>query len=181
MGEDILSVLYPLNRTIRIAVLTISDTRITKTDKGGKTINALAKQAHFEVVRNVICKDDVGDIQKHLKHFFEKGEIDAVITTGGSGIAKRDSAIEAISPVLDKKIDGFGELFRMLSFTEDIGTSAMLSRAMAGISHDKVIFVLPGSIGAIKLAMNQLIIPELEHLVFEAIKHKIKDQGGSRR
>ncbi len=160
---------------IRIAVLTISDTRTTKTDKGGRTINELIKQAHFEVIENMICKDDVCEIQKHVKHFCENGEIDAIITTGGSGIAKRDSTIEAISPLLDKKIDGFGELFRLLSFTEDIGSSAMLSRAMAGISHDKVIFVLPGSVGAIKLAMNQLIIPELEHLVFEATKHKLKD------
>lgn len=165
---------------MRIAVLTISDTRTIQTDKGGRVLNELAKQAHFEVVENIICKDDVEEIQNALKRLRKKEEIDAIITTGGSGIAKRDSTIEAVSPLLNKEIDGFGELFRWLSFTEDVGTSAMLSRAIAGISQDKVIFVLPGSINAIKLAMHQLIIPELEHLVFEVNKHKLKDQGVSR-
>lgn len=179
-GGDDLSLLYPLNRPIRIAVLTVSDTRTIKTDRGGKAIINGAKEAGFEVVKSLICKDNTEEIQSILEQFCDIEEIDAIITTGGTGLAKRDSTIEAVSPLLDKKIEGFGELFRWLSFTEDVGSSAMLSRAMAGISHDKVIFVLPGSINAIKLAMNQLIIPELEHFVFEVSKHKWKDQGISR-
>src|SRR5699024_6815090 len=98
-------------------------------------------------------------------------EIDIIITTGGTGIAKRDCTIEAVQPLLEKEITGFGELFRFLSFTEDVGTRALLSRAVAGVIEEKVVFVLPGSSGAVRLAINRLIVPEMHHLVDEATRH----------
>ena len=98
-------------------------------------------------------------------------EIDAVITTGGTGIAKRDVTLEAVRPLFEKEIDGFGELFRYLSFAEDVGTKAVLSRASAGSAKDKALFVLPGSTGAATLAMKRIILPEIRHIVHELTKH----------
>ncbi|RIP19056.1 molybdenum cofactor biosynthesis protein MoaB, partial [Staphylococcus gallinarum] len=99
-----------------------------------------------------------------------KEDIDVIITTGGTGIAQRDVTIEAVSALITKEIEGFGELFRYLSYTEDVGTRALLSRAIAGAVGDKLIFSIPGSTGAVKLALNKLIKPELNHLVKEITK-----------
>lgn len=161
---------FKVERPIRIAILTISDTRTEETDKGGQLIQQLAETASLEVVQKLICTDEIEEIQSILDIWYSNEKIDAIITTGGTGIAKRDCTIEAIQPTFTKEITGFGELFRYLSFTEDVGTKAMLSRAVAGVAFDKVIFVLPGSTGAIHLAMTKLILPELEHIVFELTK-----------
>lgn len=165
-----MSTQFALNRTLNIAILTVSDTRTEKTDKGGLLISQLLEQASVHVVEKLICKDEIKEIQAILKIWTSNDNIDAIITTGGTGIAKRDCTIEAILPSFTKEITGFGELFRFLSFTEDVGTKAMLSRAVAGVVNDKAVFVLPGSVGAIKLAINKLIVPELEHIVFELTK-----------
>ncbi|WP_313890875.1 MogA/MoaB family molybdenum cofactor biosynthesis protein [Psychrobacillus sp.] len=161
---------FKVERPIRIAILTISDTRTEETDKGGQLIQQLAETASLEVVRKLICTDEIEEIQSILDIWYRNEKIDAIITTGGTGIAKRDCTIEAIQPTFTKEITGFGELFRYLSFTEDVGTKAMLSRAVAGVAFDKAIFVLPGSTGAIHLAMTKLILPELEHIIFELTK-----------
>lgn len=169
-GADELSTQFTLDRTIRAAVLTVSDTRTEATDKGGLLISQLLEQASVHVVEKLICKDEVSAIQSHLDCWTSNNEVDVIITTGGTGIAKRDCTIEAISPSFSKEISGFGELFRYISYTEDVGTKAMLSRAVAGVVNDKAIFVLPGSVGAIQLAMKKLILPELEHIIFELTK-----------
>ncbi|NMA82004.1 molybdenum cofactor biosynthesis protein B [Jeotgalicoccus aerolatus] len=166
-----MSIVDRIDRDIKVAVLTVSDTRDKTTDKGGKlvidyikTVNAFVPDEHYEIV-----KDEIDGIQKAAKKHLEAG-VDVVITTGGTGIAKRDVTIEAVTPLFDKEIEGFGELFRMLSYTEDIGSRSLLSRAAAGTHDNQLIISLPGSSGAVKLAMEKLVIPELNHLVFELNK-----------
>ena len=165
-----MSTQFALNRTLTAAILTVSDTRTEETDKGGLLISQLLEQASVDVMEKLICKDELNEIQEILNTWTSNNNIDVIITTGGTGIAKRDCTIEAIQPSFTKEITGFGELFRYLGFKEDVGTKAMLSRAVAGVINDKAVFVLPGSVGAIKLAMRKLILPELEHIVFELTK-----------
>lgn len=163
---------FKLNRKILVAVLTVSDTRNFETDAGGALVKRLAEAKGMEVADYRIAKDDRAEIEAVMTEWLIRGDLDAIVSTGGTGIAKRDVSIEAMEPFYEKTIPGFGELFRFLSFTEDIGTKALLSRASAGISHDKAIFVLPGSRGAVKLAMERLILPELAHITFELGKHR---------
>lgn len=160
-----------LERPIRYAVLTVSDTRTTETDKGGQSVQTLLQTADFEVEiqHYMIVKDELTVIQSTVQQWLT-GDVDVIVTTGGTGIAPRDVTIEAVTPLLDKEIEGFGELFRYLSFTEDVGTRALLSRAVAGTAKRTLIFCLPGSTGAVKLALNRLILPELTHLVYEMNK-----------
>ncbi|EII2049524.1 molybdenum cofactor biosynthesis protein MoaB [Staphylococcus pseudintermedius] len=160
-----------LERPIRCAVLTVSDTRTTETDKGGQSVQTLLQTADFEVEiqHYMIVKDELTATQSTVQQWL-KGDVDVIVTTGGTGIAPRDVTIEAVTPLLDKEIEGFGELFRYLSFTEDVGTRALLSRAVAGTAKRTLIFCLPGSTGAVKLALNRLILPELTHLVYEMNK-----------
>ncbi|WMZ55134.1 MogA/MoaB family molybdenum cofactor biosynthesis protein [Staphylococcus pseudintermedius] len=160
-----------LERPIRCAVLTVSDTRTTETDKGGQSVQTLLQTADFEVEiqHYMIVKDELTAIQSTVQQWLT-GDVDVILTTGGTGIAPRDVTIEAVTPLLDKEIEGFGELFRYLSFTEDVGTRALLSRAVAGTAKRTLIFCLPGSTGAVKLALNRLILPELTHLVYEMNK-----------
>ncbi|EGQ2793234.1 TPA: molybdenum cofactor biosynthesis protein B [Staphylococcus pseudintermedius] len=160
-----------LERPIRCAVLTVSDTRMTETDKGGQSVQTLLQTADFEVEiqHYMIVKDELTAIQSTVQQWLT-GDVDVIVTTGGTGIAPRDVTIEAVTPLLDKEIEGFGELFRYLSFTEDVGTRALLSRAVAGTAKRTLIFCLPGSTGAVKLALNRLILPELTHLVYEMNK-----------
>ncbi|REH84874.1 MogA/MoaB family molybdenum cofactor biosynthesis protein [Staphylococcus felis] len=160
-----------LNRAIRCAVLTVSDTRTKETDKGGQlvqqllgTINTTIEPSHYRIV-----KDDQVEIQTVLEEWLAE-DIDVVITTGGTGIAPRDVTIEVVKLLLTKEIEGFGELFRYLSYVEDVGTRALLSRAVGGTIDRKLIFCLPGSTGAVKLGLNKLILPELNHLVYEMNK-----------
>ncbi len=160
-----------LERPIRYAVLTVSDTRTTETDKGGQSVQTLLQTADFEVEiqHYMIVKDELTAIQSTVQQWLT-GDVDVIVTTGGTGIAPRDVTIEAVTPLLDKEIEGFGELFRYLSFTEDVGTRALLSRAVAGTAKRTLIFCLPGSTGAVELALNRLILPELTHLVYEMNK-----------
>ncbi|MBZ8175172.1 MogA/MoaB family molybdenum cofactor biosynthesis protein [Staphylococcus delphini] len=160
-----------LERPVRCAVLTVSDTRTTETDKGGQSVQTLLQTADFdvEIQHYTIVKDELTTIQSTVRQWLTE-DIDVIVTTGGTGIAPRDVTIEAVTPLLDKEIEGFGELFRYLSFTEDVGTRALLSRAVAGTANRTLIFCLPGSTGAVKLALNRLILPELTHLVYEMNK-----------
>lgn len=160
-----------LDQDIRCAVLTVSDTRDYQTDKGGKLViellselNVSIDKAHYKIV-----KDEQEAIQMQVEQWL-KEDIDVIVTTGGTGIAQRDVTIEAVSSFFTKEIEGFGELFRYLSYAEDVGTRALLSRAIAGTVGDKLIFSIPGSTGAVKLALEKLIKPELNHLVKEITK-----------
>mgnify|MGYP002720843381 FL=1 len=161
-----------LDRNIEVAVLTVSDTRNYKKDKGGQLIQTLLKDENVNIKREnyQIVKDDQEAIHSQLQTWLQQKNIDVIITTGGTGIAQRDVTIEVVRPLLDKEIEGFGELFRYLSYTEDVGTRSLLSRAVAGTHDEALIFALPGSTGAIKLAINKLIKPELNHLIHELTK-----------
>lgn len=151
-------------------VITISDTRTSETDKSGNVISRLLKQAGHKVQKKEIVRDNKQEIAKVVKTYCEDSSIDVIITNGGTGLSKRDVTIETIQPFFEKEITGFGELFRMLSYQEDIGSAALLSRAIAGIYKETSIFSIPGSTGAVKLAMNKLILREISHIVTEVKK-----------
>jgi molybdenum cofactor biosynthesis protein B len=154
--------------SIRCAVLTVSDTRTDATDTGGRAIVTLLTEAGHQVVAKTILRDEPLQVQRViLEHIAnEDARVQAIITTGGTGITSRDSTYEAVMALFEKQLDGFGELFRMLSYQE-IGASAMLSRACAGVLRRRVIVAVPGSEHAVRLAMTKLILPELGHLVRE--------------
>ena len=149
---------------VRCFVLTISDSRTPDTDTGGNAVVAAFEGAGHEVVGHQIVRDDAADVQRLVRAQLPHAQV--VVTTGGTGITSRDSTCEAITALLDKRIDGFGELFRSLSYAE-IGAAAMLSRACAGTIGRTAIFALPGSPAAVKLALEKLILPEIGHVVRE--------------
>ena len=157
-------------KTVYCKVITVSDTRNKETDKSGKLMMDLLEQAGHSIVDYVIVKDEEIPIKEEILKGCEREDIEVILTNGGTGIAKRDVTIETIQGLLDKEIIGFGELFRMLSYQEDIGSAAILSRAIAGVVKDKAVFSTPGSTGAVKLAMNKLILPEIGHVVREIKK-----------
>ena len=145
-------------------VLTVSDTRTPETDSGGRAIRELLEGAGHAVVGHTIVRDDPAQVTATVRQQLADGQARIIVTTGGTGITSRDGTFEAIDGLLEKRLDGFGELFRMLSF-EQIGSAAMMSRATAGTTGRTAIFVLPGSPGAVRLAMTRLILPELGHVV----------------
>ncbi|MBM7715209.1 molybdenum cofactor biosynthesis protein B [Siminovitchia sp. FSL H7-0308] len=157
-------------RSVRCAVITVSDTRTEETDKSGKLIKELLQAHGHSIEYYEMAKDDGETIQAAFVNAIRQPEVQAVIVNGGTGIAKRDVTIETLVPLFDKEIVGFGELFRMISYTEDIGSAAMLSRAAAGVCQDKAVFITPGSSGAVKLAMKKLILNELGHIIREIQK-----------
>lgn len=154
-------------KCVRLAIITVSDTRTEKDDFSGMAIAEIMVGAGHEVVRKIMTKDDAGEIQKALRELIEDESVQAVILNGGTGIARRDVTMEAIQHFQEKTMPGFGELFRMLSYQE-IGSAAMISRAAAFVSERKVVFCLPGSEKAVRLACSKLVAPELGHLVWEA-------------
>jgi len=156
---------------VRVAVLTISDTRTPETDTGGNVIVDSMQKSGHEIVYRELVKDDAPRIKKILEEFLADAAVDAVITTGGTGISARDATYEVVAQMLDKKLDGFGELFRMLSY-EQVGAAAILSRAIAGAAGLKFVACLPGSTNAVRLAMEKLLVPEIPHIVFELRKHR---------
>lgn len=184
------------DRPLTVAVITVSDTRTKETDKGGARVEELAREAGFEVVSRQIVTDTIDEIQGAIHQAFtgnydeevlvfdtstnnavrawtyvsNVSGADIIISTGGTGIAKRDVSIEAVQPLLDKEIPGFGELFRFLSYRDDIGTKALASRAIGGVKDHMILFAIPGSVGAVTLAMKELILPEVKHLKRELIK-----------
>jgi len=158
---------------VKCFIATISDTRTTDTDKSGQLIKQLLEREQHEVVGHQIIKDDKVLIGQMIDEISGRNDVEIILFTGGTGISTRDVTIEVVENKLTKKIPGFGELFRMLSFTEDIGSAAMMSRAVAGVlSSGQLIFSMPGSSGAVKLAMNKLILPEVSHMIYELRKQK---------
>ncbi|OYN65842.1 molybdenum cofactor biosynthesis protein MoaB [Bacillus safensis] len=153
-----------------VKVITVSDTRTKETDKSGRLMIDLLKEQGHLVLAYDIVKDDIGAIQDAVLEGTSEPKIDAVLLNGGTGIAARDVTIEAITPLFSKELPGFGEIFRMLSYTEDIGSAAILSRATAGVVNQKAVFATPGSTGAVRLAMTKLVIPELPHVLRELEK-----------
>ncbi len=149
------------------AVLTISDTRTPETDTGGALLVGLLTARGHRVVRRGIVRDDPDAIAAWIREAAQNPEVQAILTTGGTGIAPRDVTYEVVAALLEKTLDGFGELFRMLSYQE-VGPAAMLSRAIGGVYRGKVVLSMPGSPHAVRLAMEKLVLPELGHLVREA-------------
>lgn len=150
---------------IACGIITISDTRTPETDSSGAAIRTALNTAGHHVVSYTVVPDDPAIIADLIDRYRAEG-CQVIITNGGTGIARRDSTFEAVDGLLDKRLPGFGELFRMLSYA-DIGAAAMLSRATAGVAGGHLIFALPGSTAAVQLALEKLIMPELEHLVWE--------------
>ncbi len=146
----------PLN----VAVLTVSDTRTPANDTSGDTITERLEAAGHNVVKRNLCKDDIDRLRAQFEEWIADTGIDAIISTGGTGVTRRDVTPEAVRPLITKPIPGFGELFRMLSYDE-IGTSCLQSRAEAGIADNTVVFLLPGSPGACRMGMD-IILPQLD-------------------
>jgi molybdenum cofactor biosynthesis protein B len=151
------------------AVITVSDTRTIETDTGGALVAELLEAAAHPVVYREVVPDDPEAIASAVKAGLARDDTDAIVLTGGTGVAPRDVTPETVEPLLERIVPGFGELFRMLSY-QDIGSAALLSRALAGIACGKTVFVIPGSRGAVRLAMDALILPEIGHLAGEAVK-----------
>ena len=145
-------------------VLTVSDTRTPETDTSGRAIRELLEGAGHAVTGHAIVKDEPLQVAAAVRQQLGDARTQVIVTTGGTGVSSRDGTYEAINTLLEKRLDGFGEIFRMLSFQE-IGAAAMMSRATAGTAARKAIFVLPGSEHAVRLAMTRLILPELGHVV----------------
>ncbi len=155
--------------SVRCYVLTISDSRTEATDTGGRAIRDLLSGKGHQVTGRQILPDDPARVRAAVREQLANPDVQAILTTGGTGISSRDNSYEAIDNLLEKRLTGFGELFRALSYQE-IGAAAMLSRACAGTSQGKVILSVPGSEHAVRLAMTKLILPELGHLVREAAR-----------
>ncbi len=152
---------------IRCAVITVSDTRTLETDTGGQLVIELVETAGHQVAAREIVPDEPDRMRPLLESFRDRDDVDAVLMTGGTGITSRDQTYETIASLLTKPLPGYGELFRMLSYGE-IGAAAMLSRAVGGLMGSTVLLTMPGSRNAVRLAMEKVILPELNHLVREA-------------
>ena len=152
---------------VRCAVVTVSDTRTLATDTGGQTVVDRLTAAGHVVVERHILPDEPERMRPLLNEFRQRADVDAVLLTGGTGIASRDQTYETVAGLLTRPLPGYGELFRLLSYGE-IGAAAMLSRAVGGLLGRVVVLTMPGSTAAVRLAMDKLILPELGHLVREA-------------
>ncbi|TMN21175.1 MogA/MoaB family molybdenum cofactor biosynthesis protein [Lentibacillus cibarius] len=155
---------------VNCMVVTVSDTRTAETDKSGNLMVTLLEDAGHRVKTKEIIPDESSSIRNMVSAGCENDEIDVILMNGGTGIAHRDVTIETVEPMFDKEMPGFGEIFRMLSYTEDIGSAAILSRAVGGTIGNTAILATPGSSGAVRLAMNKLVIPEISHIVGELKK-----------
>ncbi|GGK12529.1 molybdenum cofactor biosynthesis protein B [Caldalkalibacillus thermarum] len=159
-------------KQVTCMVITVSDTRTEETDKSGKLMKDMLGQAGHKVALYTIVPDEPERIKAAVEEGLSHPEVQVILLNGGTGIARRDTTYETVAAMLEKEMPGFGEIFRYLSYTEDIGSAAILSRAIAGTCRNKAIFSTPGSSGAVKLAMSKIILPELGHVVRELNKDK---------
>ncbi|MFC0470534.1 molybdenum cofactor biosynthesis protein B [Halalkalibacter kiskunsagensis] len=156
-------------KSVTVAILTISDTRNKEDDRSGQTIETLLQSKNHAILEYEIVIDEKSMIQDKIKTWSDQVDIQAIILNGGTGFSPRDVTYEAVSSLLDKQMDGFGELFRMLSY-EEIGPKALFSRAVAGSIGNTAIYALPGSTNAVRLAMEKLILPTMPHFAEELVK-----------
>lgn len=152
---------------LRCGVLTVSDSRTEATDESGNLIADLLIAAGHTIRVRALLKNDEANVRTTVSEWLGRGDLQAILMTGGTGLGSRDRSIEAVRPLFEKEIPGFGELFRLLSYQEQIGTTAILSRAAAGSARGAVIVSMPGSRAAVELAMSRILIPELPHLLRE--------------
>ena len=148
-------------------LITVSDTRTAGDDVSGRTLSEMAAAAGHRVIETRIIPDEIAEIRQAVEQALAREEVDVVALTGGTGFSPRDVTLEAVAPLLERPIEGFGELFRMLSY-QQVGSAAMLSRAAAGLVGSRAVFLLPGSPKAVTLAMEKLILPEAGHLLGQA-------------
>ncbi len=156
-------------QSVNCAVLTISDSRTEQSDESGKLLKQKLSDSGHRVIAYAILKNDSESVKQKISELLGQEEVQVIITCGGTGVGHRDITVETVSSILEKKLDGFGELFRSLSYQE-IGTASIMSRAIAGAVGGKVIICLPGSLGAAKLAIDKIILPEIGHMVREATR-----------
>ncbi len=155
--------------SVRLRILTVSDTRTLDSDESGRIIRELCEAAGHSIGDHRVVPDDPDRVREAIGAFLGRADTQAVLVNGGTGISGRDRTYEAVAAMLEKRIDGFGELFRALSF-DAIGPAAMLSRAVAGTVSRRLVFCMPGSPAAVRLAMERLILPEIGHAVAEAAR-----------
>jgi molybdenum cofactor biosynthesis protein B len=155
---------------LRIAVLTVTDSRTEATDESGPLARRLLEAAGHEIARHALLPNDEPRVRALVSDWLETGDLAAIVITGGTGLGSKDRTVEAVTPLFEKEIPGFGELFRLLSYQEQIGTTAILSRAVAGSAKGAVVVSLPGSKAAVELALTRVLIPELRHLIREIRK-----------
>ena len=156
-------------KSVSCAVLTISDTRTEQDDESGRLIRQKLSETGHRVILHCILKNEADSIKKKIYELLKEEELQVIIAVGGTGVSRRDITVDTVYPILEKKLDGFGELFRFLTYSE-IGTGSIMSQAIAGVARGKVILCLPGSPEAGKLAMDKIILPEIGHLVMEATR-----------
>jgi len=154
-------------KSIGYGIVTVSDTRTDRDDTSGRAIEEIMSGSGHRFAKRIIVRDNVDEIRRALREMLEDPKVQAVIVNGGTGVSKRDVTLEAALDFEEKALPGFGELFRMLSF-EEIGSAAMMSRATAFVTEGKVVFCLPGSEKAVRLATSRLVAPEVAHMVWEA-------------
>jgi molybdenum cofactor biosynthesis protein B len=152
---------------LRCGVLTVSDSRTAATDESGPLIRRLLEGAGHTVTVHDLLPNDEPKVRAHVQGWLARGDLQAILITGGTGLGSKDRTIEAVRPLFEKEIPGFGEIFRLLSYQEQIGTTAILSRAAAGSAKGAVIVSMPGSRAAVELAVTRILIPELPHLLRE--------------
>ena len=155
---------------IRCAIVTVSDTRTEETDRSGSLVRKRLRKAGHEIALYKIVPDEPAVIRRGIQGLAGE-DVDVALFSGGTGISRRDRTYDVLSDALDKELPGFGELFRMLSY-EEIGPGAMLSRATGGVAGGTLFFSMPGSLNAVKLALDELILPELKHLVWETVRQE---------
>jgi molybdenum cofactor biosynthesis protein B len=154
-------------KAVNCAVLTVSDSRTEETDESGKLLRRLVEEAGHVVTGYKLMKNDEPAVREQVRAFLAQADIDAVLITGGTGLGSRDRTVEAVTPLFDKQMPGFGEVFRMVSFTDQVGTAAILSRAVAGGVNGKLVVSMPGSKAAVELALTRVLLPELRHVMRE--------------
>jgi molybdopterin adenylyltransferase len=156
-------------KNLGCAVLTTSDSRIEENDESGKLIKQRLLDAKHKIVFYAIVKNDAQTIKNKIQALLKQDDVQVIITSGGTGLSKRDVTVDTVRTILEKQLDGFGELFRSLSY-QDIGVGSIMSRAIAGVVNGKIIICIPGSLGAATLAMDKIILPEIGHMVREATR-----------
>jgi molybdenum cofactor biosynthesis protein B len=154
-------------RRLGFGLITVSDTRAARDDIGGRRLREGVTAAGHEVLESALVADDVAAIRAVVRRMLALPGLDVLVLTGGTGFSPRDLTVEAVAPLFDRQVEGFGELFRMLSY-QQVGAAAMLSRAAAGLVGDRAVFLLPGSPKAVELALAALILPEAAHLLSQA-------------
>lgn len=152
---------------LRCAVLTVSDSRTADTDESGPLARRLLEGAGHSIAVHALLRNDEGLVRAQVEGWLGRGDLHAIVITGGTGLGSKDRTIEAVRPLFEKEIPGFGELFRLFSYQDQIGTTAILSRAAAGSARGAVIVSLPGSRAAVELALTKILVPELPHLLRE--------------